>query len=325
MTRAMNVRCVLTVALVGALAGWSLPARAQDLEAALELESRGQLAGALRAFETVLSTPGNSQEDLATIFQHLGLLRFADGDAQGAREAMMWLLAVEPDASLPDSAPPEVQEILEASRERWAGRRLHGEVEAVALAGRRGVRIRLRAVDDLARMVEAVEVAEGDAVLADAVGRGPWELVVPESVVEAGQARLQVRLVDGHGGLLWEDAVDIDIPSSSGDRDARRLAPRTQRILAWCLVGAGGVLVIAGGVAAGVDGTATGNYRVVDGILEQEVRATATGGWILISAGLAAAVAGVVLLLLTPREAPVAGVWRLAVSDPSPPFSLAAP
>jgi hypothetical protein len=77
---------------------------------------------------------------------------------------------------------------------------------------------------------------------------------------------------------------------------------RTARILSWSLIGAGGALILGGAIAAGVDGSATGNYRVVDEVLQQEVWATATGGWILISAGLAAAAAGVVLLLLSPRR-----------------------
>jgi hypothetical protein len=309
----MSVRWVLTAVVAGALASVTGSARAQDLDAALDLESRGQLAGALRAFEHVLSTPGNSTEDLATIYQHLGLLRFADGDEQGARQALMWLLTVAPDATLPGSAPPEVQEILEASRDRWAGRRLHAVVETAVRASWRNVRVGIRAADDVALMVEAVEVMDGEAVVAEAEGRGPWELAVPGSVFESGRALLQVRLIDEHGGLLWDGGIDVEVEGSTGGRDGGQLSPRARRILAWSLVGAGGLLVVIGGVAVGVDGTSTGNYRVVDGILEQEVRATATGGWVLISTGLAAAVAGVVLLILTPRERGGAGLGSVAL------------
>lgn len=289
------------VLLILSLVSVTTPARAQDLASALELESQGQLAAALSAFEEILSLPGNTRGDLATIYQHLGLLRFADGDEEGVREAMMWLLTVEPDASLPDSAPPEVQDILSDSRERWSGRALHAEVGEVRDAGRDEVTIHVRAVDDVARMVEAIELVDGDAVLAADGERSPWELTVPRSIFADGERTLVVRLLDEHGGVLWDDEVDVS-STASEPRRGIGLEPRIQRILGWSLIGAGGLFIIGGGVAAGVDGTPTGEVRVVDGMLEQEVRATATGGWILISSGLAAAVAGMVLLLLMPRQ-----------------------
>lgn len=294
---------LVLVVSAGTILGWPSPAMAQDLSSALELESEGQLEAALRAFEEVLSTPGNSRRDLATIYQHLGLLRFAAGDEPGAREAMLRLLAVDPEATLPDAAPPELGEMLQRARERWEGRRLRVEIEGAAEeAGDDDVEVSLRAVDDLAQMVGAVEVVEGGTVLADRTGSGPWEVLIPESIFEDGRARLTVRLLDEAGGVLWEDELTVRLaPDEEGGRGGLRISPRTQRILAWSLIGGGGALVLGGGIAVGVDGTATGEYRVVGGVLEQEVRATATGGWVLISAGLAAAVGGLVLLLLTPR------------------------
>ncbi len=295
------MRGLLTILVVFTSVCITSPARAQDLTSALELESRGQLEAALRAFEEVLAMPGNTRSDLATVYQHLGLLRFADGDEAGVREAMMWLLAVEPEATLPDSAPPEVQAILSDSRERWSGRELHAEVVEVREAGRGEVMLHLRAVDDVARMVEAVEVVDGEEVLAADGERSPWELGVPSSVFDDGEVSLVVRLLDEHGGVLWEDEVAVSL-GSEGRRGGIGLERGAQRILGWSLIGAGGLFIIGGGVAAGVDGTPTGEVRVVDGMLEQEVRTTATGGWILISMGLASAVAGMVLLLLLPRR-----------------------
>jgi tetratricopeptide (TPR) repeat protein len=126
---------VMTKSLTTICAGVALllwiesPAQAEEVQDALRLEANGQLIEALHTFELALRRRDNSLEDLVTIYEHLGVLQLAAGERGEARQSMDRLLAVDPSPNLPDTAPPEAQELLDEAIALWNGRRLHAEIE----------------------------------------------------------------------------------------------------------------------------------------------------------------------------------------------------
>jgi hypothetical protein len=298
------VICLVTFAL-------SRAALAESLSRALELEEAGRFDEAATALEAALATPGNSREMLATIYAHRGLLHFANGDHEGALESLVRLLEVDPDATLPEAAPPEMAALLREAEARWSGRRLSTRV-AVRVAGAGDDAEATVTVDvrnDLAELVRGARVVDGDAQLASAVGRGPFELSLPLWEGDAGYDRLVVQLIDEHGGTLLE-GEPFDVHGAEGDDVApsggfARRRPRRDALRApgWALVGLGAGAVVAGAVLIGVDSTPTGATRTgADGFLYEEQLDTVAGGGVLVGLGAAALVTGVVLLLVGLRR-----------------------
>ena len=311
MRRLRSIHGLMT--LLGVLA-ITTGAQAQDIDAALQMEDEGLLVDALDAFEVLRTVPGNSRDELTTIYQHLSVLRFSAGDHSGARDAMMRLAAIAPEVTLPDSAPPEVQRAFERVTERWEERLLRAELE---LEGRRASRVRARVLDDLMDMVAAVEVVVDGRVIAATDQGGPsYELELPDDVLDEARAAT-VRLLDEHNGTLWEGELQLE---DAGD-DAPVVsdtsgAPRWHRAMGWALIGVGLAGVIGGGVSVGLDGTSTGEQRVVDGILEERFRSTAAGGWVLIGLGAAAALGGLIWLLLDREPAQPGAAEEEMATDP---------
>ena len=295
-------RLLASATLAFAVALAAVPAGAQEVGDALELEIEGQLEAALRAFESVLEQEGNSRRDLATIYEHLAVLRFAAGDEPGARDAFLRMLAVAPTASLPDAAPPEMEPLFEEAVDHWAGRTLHADVEERSIADGE-VLLDVTVADDLLAMAGGVVVSSGSTVLDEARGPGPaYELRVPQELLVSESTRIRVRLVDEHGGAIWEGSHELEEPSTApGPRRQPETGGslRTQHILAYSLIGAGALALAAGIVLAAYDGRATGEFRTYEGMRQQELYRTAAGGWVLISLGGAAIIGGILWRLLT--------------------------
>lgn len=314
----------MAAALALGAAGPAAPAWAQSLSDALDLEAEGRLERALDAFEAVLAQEGNSRRELATIYEHLAVLRFAAGDEAGARDAFMRMLAVAPTASLPDAAPPDMEPLFEEAVDEWAGRSLHADIEELAFEDA-DLLVEVTVVDDLLDMAGGVLVSSGSEALDQLSGPGPsYEIRVPRELLESNRPRIRVRLLDEHGGTIWEGTHELEAPEREA-RPPRRRAPdpdaersdddggasassvgtsgsRTHQILGFTLMGLGVAAAAAGIALVAIDGLATGNYRGV-GILEQrEIWATAEGGAVLISLGSAALIGGIVWVALTRRR-----------------------
>lgn len=295
----------MTFLLVASLV-YGTSAYAEDLTSPLALESEGRLTEALEAFEAALSRPGNSRSDLATIHLHLGLLRFACGDPSGALDSLIRLLAVEREVTLPGTAPPEVEELLGEARTRWEGRSLHADVEAETRVeeGAQAI-VHVAVIDDFGSMVGGTRLVSGDEEIAELRGRGPYDIVVPDSAFVNDVARISVRLIDEHGGELWTgSAVSLErVARPAGPQPAPPLeSPSRLRIAGWVLLAAGAATVTAGAVLVGVDSRPTGEtQQLANGDYLEEQLDTAVGGWLLVSTGSAALIAAVVLLLIRPR------------------------
>jgi hypothetical protein len=283
---------------------------ASDLEPALQLEAQARFEEALAAFSAALTTPGNTREELATIYLHLGLLDFAADDREGSLDALVRLLAVDPDASLPGSAPPEMQALMDTAIERWRGRRLGAEIEPrVQGESESSAVIVVRVVDDVARMVAGAALSSSGEVIAESRGAGPFELEVPPTAFE-GSARLTLDLLDEHGGVLWSDeSVEITQPRGSEPARSEPQVPARDRrrgvwLGGWALLALGVVSIAAGGALMGVDGTPTGVMRTNDGVIEDEVLNTIAGGSVVLALGITGVVGAVVMLVLSRRRPP---------------------
>lgn len=279
--------------LLAALALPVGPAWAEDLATALRLEDAGRLSEALAAFEQVLTQPGNTQPDLASIYLHLGLLRFASSDTEGARQALEMLLGVDSDAVLPSSAPPELSEVFVEASRRWSGRSLHADIdwpERVADDG--SIVVRVHVVNDVPGLVAAAALVVDGRPVCDAWGAQPFELVLTETEAASGE-QVAVVLLNEHDGVVWSSpSVTSSRWTSSGPTAPSERSYRGLRIAGWTLLVAGALSIVAGGVLVGLDGQPTGETRE-DAI---EVYTFGTEGWILIGLGGASLITGIVLL-----------------------------
>jgi hypothetical protein len=296
-------------------------ARAETLSDALRLEREGRFAESAQAFESVLAREGNSREDLTIIHAHVALLLFASGDRAGATESLLRLLEVDPDATLPDAAPPELHELLRVAAARWGGRRLDARVTPLVEGegDEARVRVRITVRNDLADMVGGARVLAGSREVAGVRGRQPFEIALPPVEPGDGEERYTVALLDEHGGTLWTGAsfAPFDAGSAAHDDATARVEhdhanARSLRILGWFLLGGGIGLVTVGGALVGVDSTPTGRTRTnADGVLLEEQLDTITGGGAVLGLGAAALVSSVVLLVIGHRRpAPDQQAWE---------------
>lgn len=282
---------------------------ANDLETALALEEQGRLGEALRAFEQVLRNEGNSREELATIYLHLGLLRLASDDSDGAQRAMRRLLSVSDEVSLPGTAPPELRTMLDEAIDERGDRRLSMEIEIQRESPSvEEVELRIDVRHDLIGMVAGARAMSDAQVLSETRGQSPLNLPVERGDVEDGR-RLVVQLIDEHGGALVEQEVSDELFSTDDSAHTSTVdepsAPRCAgcRVSGWTLA-IGGALALGGGVPLIlIDGAETGDTRLVDGREQREEYTTSRGGWAMLGLGAAALITGIVLLIVERRRA----------------------
>jgi hypothetical protein len=284
--------------IVALLSGVGL-ARATEVDEALSLESEGRLAEALAAFEGALNQRGRSRDELLTIYQHLGVLRYSAGDRNGARQALWSLRALTRHPSLPALAPPEVHELLTAASDEWGDRVL--EVAVSVEARPDGAEIEVRAVHDLTDMVAGAELRAGNQSIEWASGTGPYQLTADSETLAEEGSSLSICLVDENDGVLVEAFIAAgfasvnDVGRGEQPRDERS---RAARIAGWTLVGTGLAALSAGGVLVGINGLSTGETRTQDGTTQEEKYETASAGWPLVGVGAATLVIGAIVLIV---------------------------
>lgn len=312
--RRFDSRLIVALAATLTVAALRGEARAEDLPTALSLEAAGRLGDALDAFGQALESPGNTAEDLSTIYLHLSVLRFGVGDRTGALQALTRLLALDRAATLPPSAPPDLGDLMEQARGLWGERTFGATVETPERASPgEPAMVRISVVDDVAGFVGGAVLLAGTEVVAEEEGRGPtFELSVPAGALERGQP-LVPRLLDEHGGTVWQgEPVQIEAAPDTGGvgeavvGDVRPAAPargdrRALRISGWTLLGASLLAGGAGGAMLGIDGMVI-ESREVDGRLQERRYTTATVGWVLVGVAGAGLVAAVVLVALGYRR-----------------------
>jgi hypothetical protein len=320
----------VTVLVVAVCIFWSVPALAQDLETALSLESEGYLGRALQAFSETLERPGNSREDLITIYQHIAVLSFGTGDQAEARQALHRLLALDRDITLPESAPPELQELLEQAEDVWRDRSFDATVDLPdQVREGEGAVIGITVVDDVAGIVAGAVLLVDGMVILEESGRGPFSLTVEAASFEEGGVTITPRLLDEHGGTVWQgEEIDLEIgqqplqddqgayEAGSSSDDERPRSGRGLRIAGWVLFGVSLALGGAGGALVAIDGRPIETITVDEGVRQRQYD-TAIGGWSMVGASGAGLITSVILIALGYRNRErEAQVIRLAWREP---------
>jgi hypothetical protein len=227
---------------------------AQSVEAAEARYRRGDLPGALEAFDATLRGGGLEGSTLARVHWHLGVLHAIVGDDTAARVDFGNALAIDPSLPVPDELPPEKQALYEAVRRDTRRAELHVEPLEVDPEGETLLRVVAPPIASRTRL--EVTPPDGD----------PWsvETTTTSARVDAaawrGAPRLVVRAIafDAYGNVVARTSVSLvaprRAPESTEGPEAYALPYETpsERSVAkspWLWLGIGAV-VIGGAVAA---------------------------------------------------------------------------
>ncbi|MBN2359750.1 MAG: tetratricopeptide repeat protein [Deltaproteobacteria bacterium] len=235
------------------------------------------------AYNQALATRGNTPDQIASIYLHLGIVAAAMDRPSEASEHFKRLLCVNPQAQLAEDAPPKVQGPFlvaqEATKQLKRFRLIHTPPSVRPAEGPLQLEIELE--PDSLGLATGVAVRyreAGGAVFKTRSMPGAGRMRLALSAQEIGPGRdleYYVQVSDANGGVLWEYgsesspiAVRADAPApavavsqagtsaaptpdaAGGDRDVDR--PWYQN--GWVWVAAGGVaaLLVAGGTTAAV-------------------------------------------------------------------------
>lgn len=233
----------VVIAAAGALVPTAARADGDALAQAIAHVEDADFASALAAFENAESSSELTREDLARLYSHRATVHFALGEQRAMEADLARLVALDPEAALPASAPPPVHEALERARASVRPPTLSAEARPTGT----GVEVRARADQhgaDLVRSLRAyarrerdeewrrgdagavsIDAAPGDTVLwyAEAIGPGGAVLLSEGSRVDPGALVVPVPVASDAGG---------------GDETT------------WWLVGGGAAAAVVGAVVA---------------------------------------------------------------------------
>ena len=228
-------------------------ARAQTLENARRLYLAASFQDAVPAFEAVLADGDASRGEILEAHRHLAALHEIQGAGERALVHARAAVALEPDASAPDGAPPEVDALLERAREELGGpAELAIDTPDGALAYEEPGRVRAHldpAPDGLAARVHlSCDGGDDDRAAASAAPPEVTAALTPR----AGSVRCEASASTAAGAVLFEVTRTLSVENAPADAtlavgahtdDGGDGAP----IWPWLAAGAG-ALVLAGAV-----------------------------------------------------------------------------
>jgi hypothetical protein len=188
---------------------------------------------------------GNRPDDLARLFRLTGSVAVTLGRDRDADLAFRRLLALDPDAALPDGTSPKIAARLQEARAALAGEALRAEVAARGTSGQ--ARVAIDVASDPTSMVAAVRARYRDRTGAEKVrvARGGLAVALPG----LGAPRVVVEVLDEHGNVLVERSLDIRVAPAPrpppGVRSLAPVAPEPEpapfyaRSLPWAVTAAG--------------------------------------------------------------------------------------
>jgi hypothetical protein len=245
------------------------------------------------AFRDALTRRGNSPEELASIYKHLGVVAaYLDRPGEAVDHFTRWL-CIYPDATLAEGFSPKVEQPFHEAQQRAKSttsfRLVH--IPVSQLTERGGLELEAELVPDSLGLATGLTLRyrEADAAEFGAVhkeGTGPLVFSVAAAELPAGkEAEYFLQITEAHGGVLWEfgsarapirarpaaGAAPVVAAGAVGDDDAADVAFYTQP---WFFIaaGAGAALVLAGGaVAVAIAATADQSEGASFGAVGQEV------------------------------------------------------
>ena len=177
-------------------------AQSDDLTEARAAYLRGDFEAAAAAYQAALaSSSGLNRGTLEQALTDLAIVQHASRDTEGAEAALTQLLAIAPDAALPDVAPPSLRARFEELRE---------QVPRLELA------VRDEATADGARVVVAV-IGDPGLVRSTSVmvrDGGGWVAHEGTSVAIPGDSTYYVE-AHGPGGVVVARAGSADRPRTA--------------------------------------------------------------------------------------------------------------
>lgn len=198
--------------------GRELIAAAQDAIDDLRYEDATALLG------RAVSSGGLSPGELATVYRISGQLSVTLGDDLRAERDFVRLLALDPNASLPEGTSPKILTRLESARAVVGDKRLR-----VTFSVRKKT-VRANVESDPAGMVRGLRVTwrDRDDESESATASSPDPLVV--DVAPGGDTEIEVRVVDEHGNTLVEDRIAVGADRPAEERPVSR--PKRRRVAA---------------------------------------------------------------------------------------------
>jgi hypothetical protein len=227
---------------------------APSVESAEARYRRGDLPGALEAFDATLRAGGLEGSTLARVHWHLGVLHAIVGDEAAARTDFASALAIDPSLPMPDELPPEKQALFASVRRDTQRAELHVEPLEVDPEGETILRVVAPPLATRTRL----EVTPPDGE--------PWSVETSSTSARVdaaawrGAPRLVVRAIafDAYGNVVARTSVSLVAPRRSSEpvegpeRYALPYESPPERSVAkspWLWLGIGAV-VIGGAVAA---------------------------------------------------------------------------
>lgn len=219
--------------------------RARSAYASLEYE------GCRSEAEAALTEPSD-RKGRVDAYRLLGLCQAALGDTEAAREAFIRMLAIDPEAKLPDGLSPRFTSSYLEAKGYWVGQEtLALELEGERIEGEARV-VRVRIVDPLSQVARVSHRTAGGALFPPLRAAPRMELEVP-----ADEA-VEIVALDEHGGevaLLALSGLKREAPNPTPPPSQGETVERTEEdggLWLWIGVGAGAALLVASAAAAGL-------------------------------------------------------------------------
>jgi hypothetical protein len=211
-------RCALIAATVAIALGAS-PALAQTtLDRAENAYSEIDFPRVIELANEALQEGGHSPEEVARLYELIGLSHAAEREEDPAREAYVKMLALRPDAEVDTNLAPRLRGPFLEARGFWASRSSAFSVETRVVRARGAIRVELS--DPLGMASEIRVLSRDHAVM------GPMEeqripaeadvLVEVGALPDAPQMDYAVQVLDEHGNRLAEIGTE-DEPRIFGD------------------------------------------------------------------------------------------------------------
>jgi hypothetical protein len=219
--------------VIAAIVAIAAPARADDsLEEARQLEASLEYEQGLAMVERVIARGGASPEELAELHLLAGRLAAGLDRAPSAEDHFARLLALRPDAALPEGTSPKLTAPFDAARAHASPLRVSASFAGDAVA--------LVTSDPLGMVVGIAVTLSGGTVVTE-----PRALRV---VLPRGATPREVHALDADGNRVWIESVGVVVMPPPPVRTIHVATPSYARWQTWAI--AGGVALVAGGISA---------------------------------------------------------------------------
>lgn len=235
------------------------PSFAQDLlEQAEEAYLQVDFDEAARLAQGALETGDNDARRVFRIYQIIGFARAVAGDAEGARNAYMRMLAVRPDAQGDRDQSPQLRAPLLEARGYWANRSERFGLDLLPSTAQRGMRVRLSDPLRMAASITLYTRSLGDFSYDEARLPPRSSQLTPVSQLGDGEAiEYYAAIYDPYGNQLFTVGSE-DEPRRFGELATVAATPAQndsnqgslfRSPVFWSIAGA---VLVAGGVTAGL-------------------------------------------------------------------------